>query len=83
LSSTKPQDDFTNSEPTLCKPTFSIVDSDGNALNEAFVTLNENGDIQIEENAYPGGTVSLKVKAITEFGTPVFKTITVIEICGR
>jgi hypothetical protein len=46
LSDTKPADDFTNSNPSICAVTYSIVDSDGNALDAdtaAAVTINAAG----------------------------------------
>ena len=87
MSSTKPQDDFTNSDPSVCPITWSIVNSEGGELEAnvaAFISINADGNIAVDESQYPGGIdLSLRVKAITDFGTPVFKTITVIEKCGR
>jgi len=86
LSTTKPEDDITNNDPSVCPTTWSIVNSEGGELETdvaAFISINADGKIAVDESQYPGKDLSLKVKAMTDFGTPVFKTITVIEICGR
>ena len=85
LSSTKPKDDFTNSNPSGCPITFSIVDSEGGELEAdvaAFISINADGLVEVDEANYPGAEVfNLKVKAITDFGEAVYKPITVTEIC--
>jgi hypothetical protein len=58
LSSTKPQDDFTNSDPSVCPTTWSIVNSEGGELEEevaAFISINADGNIAVDESKYPGG----------------------------
>jgi hypothetical protein len=48
------------------------------------VSINSDGLIAIDESAYPGGAeLSLQVKAITDFDAPVYKPITITEICGK
>lgn len=87
LSSTRPSEDVSNSNPSACPATYSLVDSRGDPLEAevaAFVSLNADGYIQVDEASYPGGeVVSVQVKAITDFGTPFYMSVTVTEICGR
>jgi hypothetical protein len=46
------------------------------------MSINANGEVEVNEANYPGGVdVSIQVKAITDFGTPVYKPITITEIC--
>lgn len=86
-STTRPPDDFTNSDETVCPITFSLVDSDGADIDEAtaaFVSINDDGLVAINEPTYPGGAdISLQVKAITDFNEAVYKPITITEICGK
>lgn len=86
MSSSKPEDNFTNSNTLACPITWSIVDSEGSELEAdvaAFIQLNDDGFIQVDESQYPGKDLTLRVKAVTEFGTPFYNRISLIEICGR
>lgn len=87
LSKTKPFDDFKNSNPSACPITFSLVDADGVDIDEAtaaFVSIDDNGLIAIDESSYPGGAdISIQVKGITDFAEAVYKPITITEICGK
>jgi hypothetical protein len=81
LSDTKPSDDFINSDTIVCPITFSLVDADGADIDEAtaaFLSIDSDGKIAIDESAYPGGPdISLQVKAITDFDAPLYKPITI------
>ena len=83
---TKPKDDFTNTNEAGCPIIFSVVKSDGSALDAGFsnwIYINSNDELELNEYTYTGGDHTLKVKAVTNFGTPLFKTITITEKCGR
>lgn len=86
-STTRPPDDFTNSDETVCPITFSLVDSEGADIDDAtaaFLSINPGGYIVLEEASYPGGpTLNLQVKALTDFNEAVYKPVTVTEICGK
>jgi hypothetical protein len=81
--------DFTNTNPSGC-PTSYRLDQDNTgqgteieASMKTWLTINAANKIQIQESVYPGGDFNLWVRAITDFGTPLFKAITITEKCGR
>jgi hypothetical protein len=62
LSTTKPVDDFTNTNPNGCPIVFSIVKSDGSSLDPGFnnwIYINSNNFVEINEFTYTGGDHSL------------------------
>lgn len=84
VSSTKPQDDFTNSDSTNCPIYFKIVKSDGTDLDdglENILSINSDGKVSVNSATYTGGTIDAKVQAVTPFGTPVFKPIQITSSC--
>jgi hypothetical protein len=87
LSKSKPSVDFVNSNAFACDVRYSIVDTEGEPITEdiaAYLSINSDGDIAVDEASYPGGVdVSLQIRAITDYGTPVFKPLTISEICGK
>jgi hypothetical protein len=84
-SLTTPLADFVNSNAFACPVTFSLVDTEGAPISadiEAYMSINSDGEVEVDEASYPGGAdVSIQVKAITDFGTPVYKPITITEVC--
>jgi hypothetical protein len=86
LSATKPSVDFTNTNPTGCPTVFTLLKTDLAPLDgglENILSITADGDIQLDESQYTGGAMAAKVKAVTAFGTPLYKTITITEKCGR
>jgi len=84
VSATKPKDDFKNSNPGDCPvSTYTIVNKDNTPYTGNAVLIGISGSITIDEARYDGTTLDLKIKAVTEFGTPVYKTLTVSEKCGE
>jgi hypothetical protein len=85
-STTKPADDFTNSDPNTCPVTLTLEKTDGNALDgglENIISLDEDGKISINESNYDGASISVRVKGINGFNEAVYKAITITEKCGR
>jgi hypothetical protein len=47
----------------------------------AYVSLNADGYIQVDENSYPGGNLDLAIKADNTYDTPTKKEIKLTEKC--
>lgn len=62
MSTNKIVDDFVNLNPYACPATYSIVDGFYEPISgavAAYVSINADGYLQIDENAYPGGNLDL------------------------
>ena len=80
-SATKPSDDFTNSDTILCPVTFSLVNSDETAFAGNYASIDADGYVVLNEANFDGTSVTLKVKAITDFGTALYKEIIIADLC--
>jgi hypothetical protein len=61
------------------------VDSNGAILASPLsdiVTLDANGHLSFDEANYDGTSYSLQVKGVTEFGTPLYKPISIEKLCN-
>jgi hypothetical protein len=86
-STTKPEDDITNSDPSSpCAITYTLENNDGSALDEGIkdlISIDEDGKISINESNYDGSDgISFRVKGFIIFNEPVYKAITILNRCS-
>jgi hypothetical protein len=80
--------DFSNSDTTVCPVTRTLVKNDGATAApldgglENLVTIDSNGFVSINESVYDGTAITVRVKGITEFGTAVYKDVTITNKCS-
>jgi len=80
------QADFDNLHTDVCTITYSIKlqnEQDLPAELKEVVKINTDGFIEIDQSKYTGGTLNLKIQAITGYKVPKFKNLIINETCGK